>query len=348
MLAGEPQLFDSQIVGDGGAIRYTQVSYTPDRVDGAVRGFFVLVTDITARREAERSVEAAEARFRTLFEFAPIGTFLVDDQGHVLDANLAGVEMMGVPRDALLGTRVSELTHPDDRDATREQLNRLMAGEIDSYCLEKRYLLPDGQSIWAQTNVMALRGDPDRPAVAVAQIQDISERRAHEAQLRDLADRDSMSGLLNHRSFMAHVERQALTAARHGTGGVLLLLDLDGFKTVNDTHGHQAGDQLIVAVAELLRGRVRQSDVVGRLGGDEFGIITPFGRQSEGRQLAQSLLDVLRARTDPRGTRVGASIGIAEFRDKRSGHEVAAAADAAMYRAKAAGGDQFACDVRAA
>jgi diguanylate cyclase (GGDEF)-like protein/PAS domain S-box-containing protein len=347
-LAGEPQLFDSMIVAPGRPIRYTQVSYTPDKVDGAVRGFFVLVTDITRRRNAEQALQAAEARFRTLFEFAPIGMFIAGEGGRILDVNRAGAELVGGTRTSLLGTRVRDLTHPDDRESSREHLERLLAGEIDSYCLERRYVHADGHTIWTQLNVTAMPEDPDLGVVALAQIQDVSERRDHEAQLRQLADRDAMSGLLNHRAFMVHVERQAATAARHGTGGALLVIDLDGFKQVNDVRGHQAGNALIVEVGELLRGRVRLTDVVGRIGGDEFAVIAPFGDLDDGRLLGEALLEVLRRRPDAHGLQVTASIGIASFERGNSAEDVLAAADAAMYCAKGAGGDRVAVDARAA
>jgi diguanylate cyclase (GGDEF)-like protein/PAS domain S-box-containing protein len=339
-LAGEPQRFDSMIVGDDGSVRDTQVHYTPDIVDGTARGFFVLVTDITARRDAERAIQGAEARFRTLFEFAPIGTFLVDAEGRILDVNRAGAELVGATPERLMGSLVSAITHPDDRASSRESLRQLMAGEIESYTIEKRYVHAGGHTIWAQLNVTPL---PSKEGlIALAQIQDISERRRHEAELRELADRDAMSGMFNHRAFMLQVERQAATADRHGTGGALLLIDLDGFKEVNDTRGHRAGDELIVEVAELLRRRVRVTDVVGRVGGDEFAVIAPYGDVGEARKLAQALVEILRDRPDPLQLRIAASIGVAPFDQGRSAEQVLAAADAAMYLAKRAGGDRVA------
>ena len=94
-LAGEAQLFDVTIVDTAKRTRHAQASYIPDIVDGKPRGFFVLLTDITSRRENEQALEAAEARFRTLFEFAPIGTYLADDKGRILDVNPAGAELLG-------------------------------------------------------------------------------------------------------------------------------------------------------------------------------------------------------------------------------------------------------------
>jgi diguanylate cyclase (GGDEF)-like protein/PAS domain S-box-containing protein len=343
-LAGEPQVFDGTLVDPSGRTRYTQVCYTPDVVDGEVRGFFVLVTDVSSRRIAEEAMQAADARFRTLFEFAPIGMFLTDPEGLVLDVNRAGAELLGGTRATLTGTPVAAFTHPEDRESSREHLGRLMAGEIDSYRLEKRYLHADGHVVWAQLDVTALHDGTGQGLIALALIQDVSERRNYEAQLRDLADRDALSGLLNHRAFMAEAERQAASATRYDVGGVLLLLDLDGFKQVNDMRGHQAGDEYIVRVATLLRQRVRVTDTVGRLGGDEFAIVLPQGDLEHARQLGEALLTLVRGDPEASGPRVAVSIGAAAFAPGRSAAAVVAAADAAMYRAKGAGGDRVAVE----
>ncbi len=345
-LAGEAQLFDVTIVDTAKRTRHAQASYIPDIVDGKPRGFFVLLTDITSRRENEQALEAAEARFRTLFEFAPIGTYLADDQGRILDVNPAGAELLGGERDALVGSSVSHITHPDDRETSRVQLARLVKGEIDAYRMDKRYLHADGHTIWAQLDVIALRDGSNGGPVVLAQIQDISGRHHYEAQLRDLADRDPLSGLLNRRGILTLVERQAAEAALHGSAGALLLLDLDGFKQVNDTLGHQAGDKLIVTLAERLDQSVRSTDVVGRLGGDEFAIVLTKGDAAGARRVGDALVDVVRGVARDVDVCVSASVGVAIFDADRSGDDVIAAADASMYAAKAAGGDRVTVETR--
>lgn len=182
-LAGEPQLFDREIPTPSGQLRHTQASYVPDVVDGTVRGFFVLVTDITARREAEQARAVAEARFRALFESAPLGTFLSDAEGRILDVNPAGARLLGATREQLLSRTRTDLTHPDDVAASAERFERLIAGEVDSYRLEQRFLHAEGRVVWAQLDVTALRDDDGR-LVALAQVQDISERKRAEVAIR--------------------------------------------------------------------------------------------------------------------------------------------------------------------
>ena len=212
--------------------------------------------------------------------------------------------------------------------------------------MDKRYLHADGHTIWAQLDVIALRDGSNGGPVVLAQIQDISGRHHYEAQLRDLADRDPLSGLLNRRGILTLIERQAAEAALHGSAGALLLLDLDGFKQVNDTRGHQAGDKLIVTLAERLDQSVRSTDVVGRLGGDEFAIVLTQGDAAGARRVGDALVEVVRGVALDSDVGVSASIGVAIFDSERSGDDVIAAADASMYAAKAAGGDRVTVEMR--
>ncbi len=181
-LAGERQVFDRSVTTASGKLRHTQISYIPDVVGGRVRGLFVLVSDITARHEAERAVAVADARFRTLFASAPIATYLSDSVGRLLDVNPAGTKLLGETRETLLGKLIIDFAHPDDREVCSEQFLRLVSGEIASYQLEMRYVRADGQAIWVQLDATALREPTDRDVVALAQVQDVSERRRYEAR----------------------------------------------------------------------------------------------------------------------------------------------------------------------
>jgi diguanylate cyclase (GGDEF)-like protein len=165
--------------------------------------------------------------------------------------------------------------------------------------------------------------------------------------MRHLADHDPLTGLLNRRGFSAALQSQVAHARRYGPCGALLMLDLDGFKAVNDAQGHDAGDQLLVQVAEELRQCLRETDAVARLGGDEFAIILPRETLDEATIVADKVIARLRdcrlGTGSPGLPGVTASIGIAPFGGgEETGEDVLRDADLAMYSAKGAGRDRLA------
>lgn len=162
-----------------------------------------------------------------------------------------------------------------------------------------------------------------------------------EAELRYLADHDSLTELLNRRRFRAELDQYVSFAARYGGRGAAMVIDIDGLKEVNDRLGHQAGDQLIRRVADILRERVRATDIVARLSGDEFAVLMPQADTDGALQLGEDLRAQV-AEGMPRGSEVDAasiSVGIAMFggQDSAGAEAVLAAADQAMYQAKAEG-----------
>jgi diguanylate cyclase (GGDEF)-like protein len=202
--------------------------------------------------------------------------------------------------------------------------------------------------------------DPDRPDVSVpilfgaaglamaAVLGSLIWVWSREERMRKLqreADEDSLSGLRTRRRFEEEVRGAMARSRRDGTTGALLMLDLDHFKAVNDSHGHPAGDTLIEEVAEVLRKRTREGDVLGRLGGDEFAIALPSCRPDEANVVAESIVMAVREHrpTDPEVGSITCSVGVALFGvdSLMSYATLVSEADTAMYAAKDAGGDGF-------
>ncbi len=201
-----------------------------------------------------------------------------------------------------------------------------------------------GTPVWCRANVSTFEHS-EHGTLWVTVLTDITERRRHEAELERLVNREPLTGLLNRRRFEEELAAHIARAQRYGAPAALLALDLDNFKSVNDSLGHSAGDQLIVRVAALLRRRLRRSDVVARLGGDEFAVLLPGASAADARRVADALLSALRCEAGaglPR--RVTASIGIAlvEAHAQASAQDMLMAADIAMYDAKEEGRDQVA------
>lgn len=325
------------------------IHFTPYRVaDGTIEGALVHWHDITAVRSAERARDEAEGRFQIVFERAPIGMVIVGLDGRFERVNDALCEMTGHGADELLAMAPFAIVDAEDVERVRREFMRL--GETDTLTVEHRLAHPSGEVKWVQARVTMIRDDAGQPVHALAQVLDISERRSYEQRLRHLADHDPLTGLMNRRGFEAALDGHLARCRRYGATGALLVLDLDGFKAVNDARGHAAGDEVLVGCAHALRGRLRDTDVISRLGGDEFAILLPAEGPEEARAVAQALIDTVRAHAallDASGAAaVTASIGIAPFRDDGlSAREMLIKTDLAMYAAKDAGKDRYAVSV---
>jgi diguanylate cyclase (GGDEF)-like protein len=178
----------------------------------------------------------------------------------------------------------------------------------------------------------------------INQIQDISERKERARQLEYLVDHDFLTGLYNRRWFERELGREVERAARYGTPGAVLIIDLDHFKVINDSFGHQAGDDLLKGVAGLLKQRARQSDVLARLGGDEFALLLPQTPPDRAELVADEIVKTLNRRmaaSAGQSLAVTASVGVA-ISDGLTDTELLAYADLAMYEAKEAGRNRFA------
>ncbi|HEV2753065.1 MAG TPA: EAL domain-containing protein, partial [Solirubrobacteraceae bacterium] len=209
---------------------------------------------------------------------------------------------------------------------------------------EVRTVTREGTSLWCHANVSTFEHS-EHGRLWVTVLSDITARKLYEAELEHMVNHEPLTGLFNRRRFEEELVAEIGRARRYGTPAAVLALDLDNFKFVNDSLGHQAGDRLIVRVAELLRRRLRRSDVIARLGGDEFAIVLPRAGEAQAREVAHALQDALRAEAGqglPR--RVTASIGVTLLAPyaHASAQDVLMAADIAMYDAKEGGRDRVA------
>jgi diguanylate cyclase (GGDEF)-like protein/PAS domain S-box-containing protein len=321
--------------------RFTGVPFTAEaRASIAVDGsLLVLLHEV----EGERLLSESQHRLDLAFEYMPTGMALFNTDGEYVRVNAALCRLLDRSPATLLGRRDQEFTHPDDRQSDVDAAWRILSGELHTWQTEKRFLRPDGSVVWALANLTFLRDRDGRPLCWVGQFQDITGRKRREHRLRHMAEHDDLTGVANRRRLVAELELRLEHAARHGEQGALLVLDLDGFKAINDTQGHDAGDQVLVTAAVALRRRLRVTDVLGRLGGDEFAVILPHLDADGALRVSEQLLEEVRAATH--GT-VTASCGIALYGPDRPGAPDAllSAADRAMYVAKARGRDAAVLD----
>lgn len=232
------------------------------------------VTDVTDEQRTATALAAAEERFRLLFEQAPIGLASVAPDGRFEAVNTSFCELVARPSGELLGGTFQEITHPDDLASDEKLLADLAAGRIPRYTLDKRYVRPDGTEVWVALHVAALRDDDGEVQRYLAQVVDLADRKRLEQALTDAATRDPLTGAANRRLLDDRLEHAQARASREpDRRAALFFLDLDGFKTVNDQHGHDVGDAMLTTTVVRLREVVRDADTVARVGGDEFVVL---------------------------------------------------------------------------
>jgi diguanylate cyclase (GGDEF)-like protein/PAS domain S-box-containing protein len=279
------------------------------------------------------------------FSDAPIGMALVDMSGRIVRVNEALCRIVGYTN-AQIGARpFRDLSELHDADIDASEARDLLEGRVAAYHVEKRYQHAAGHSVWVLLSVSLIRNHVGRPQHLIAQVQDISARKRRDARLEHLVDHDFLTMLYNGRRFEQALMQEIKCSARYGGGGgAMLLLDVDHFKAVNDRFGHKTGDDLLKTVAATLRGRMRETDLLGRLGGDEFGIILPRVDGVKAEKVADGIVKAIRRQTAMSAEHqifVTASVGVVLF-DGLTDIEIMAAADLAMYQAKALGRDRFA------
>ncbi|HEY8373244.1 MAG TPA: EAL domain-containing protein [Pseudonocardiaceae bacterium] len=325
------------------------------RRDGAVRvfrshgvaltdpdGHTVLVgtaQDITEQRATETRMERSSQRFTDLVAITPVGIGLFDDNERLVDANDALCELLGYDLEQLRGMTAEELTHPDERDERRRSVALISQSTGKSYRIPQRMLVrADGEPVYCELHIAVSVQDDGRRFWLVVH-QDITERRRAAEALRHQATHDELTGLPN-RTAVNELLGELLSGDDwHKV--LVLFCDIDNFKRVNDSLGHDAGDELLVALARRLETGLPEGCVAARLSGDEFVIICPNIDAVGGVDaLAQKVAGLLRTAVPVHGQllRVSASIGAATPTSQgATGADLLRFADAAMFEAKRRG-----------
>jgi diguanylate cyclase (GGDEF)-like protein/PAS domain S-box-containing protein len=297
--------------------------------------------DITERRRAREDVAAAKARFEHAFADAPIGMALVALDGRFTRVNRMLCEITGFDEEALVQRSYQDSSDPDDFEEDRRLNRQLIAGEMERYTAERRYFTARREPIWIRLAASLLRDADGAPAQLIVHFEDVTERKRLETSLQRLADDDPLTGLWNRRRFEVELRTEIARCQRYGERAALLMIDLDGFKPINDRHGHKAGDDMLVLVADALRRRLRRTDALARVGGDEFLVLLTNVSPDQAALAAEHWRAAVTAVVlECGGERVGigASVGIAFIDEHATGIDaVLTQADAAMYDAKAVG-----------
>jgi diguanylate cyclase (GGDEF)-like protein/PAS domain S-box-containing protein len=332
--------------------RWFSIDAWPLDVDGERVGAAVHVRDISASRAAAiatsrvmrsyRTVVAAlqeeQTRFRSLAENAADVVYQTDLESRCVWVSPAVLQHLGWHPSSLIGRRMVELVHPDDLAAAEER-RRLALDELaDDGRLELRFRTSDGRWRWMNALSRPMRDSAGRITGGLTALRDVHHDVGRRTELQYLASHDVLTGLLNRAGALDRLDL-LMREPHEGRTVAVLYLDLDRFKAVNDAHGHQTGDRLLMQASHRLTAALRDDDLVARIGGDEFLVVleTASEAQLEGR--AQDVHRALRRPSDPGIPDSTASVGMAVWDGVEGPDALVHRADEALYRAKQAGRD---------
>jgi diguanylate cyclase (GGDEF)-like protein/PAS domain S-box-containing protein len=301
--------------------------------------------ELAARHVCE--LEASERRFHNAFTHASIGMALTSDDGSILQVNPALRELLGRDVDELLHQRFQDHVRDEDRAAIDQQLARVSSASFDDFSLELRCRHRNGNSVWVSLHGSLFSEPGATKPCLILQVQDITARRKAEQGLHHIAFHDALTGLPNRRRFHELLgEAVNRAAANPRDAFAVMFIDFDRFKLINDSLGHDAGDEFLVLVSRRIQHALREHDIVARLGGDEFAILArPLHHERYAVQLAERLMEALRKPFHVAGQELmtSASIGITfSALGYDNPERVLRDADIAMYKAKGAGKARYA------
>jgi diguanylate cyclase (GGDEF)-like protein/PAS domain S-box-containing protein len=288
----------------------------------------------------------SEKKFRALLESAPDAMVIVNSHGHITLANAQAERMFGYSREELIGQsirvlipeRLRERHRAHQRNYLHDAKTRPMGSDLELHGRRK-----DGTEFPVEISLSPL--ETDEGTLVSSAIRDITERKRGEALLRELADRDGLTSLLNRRKFEEHLAQEVALVDRYGGESAMLLIDIDSLKDVNDTLGHACGDEMIRNVGAVVTSRMRTTDIVARIGGDEFAVLLPRTTEAAAAAVAEDLLATIRSQDlvlSGHHLRPSVSIGVAAFEAGAvASDDVMVAADLGLYEAKDAGRNQI-------
>jgi len=311
--------------------------------DDALLGSVMVLRDVSERQRLEQALDASARRYRTAFEHALAGVALLRVDGCIEDANPALHALLGHDPGSLHGQAIAQVLDVAERERERRLRQRLYSAGSGGFEAEFRFVRRDGRPLWVLASTALLCDAAGGPGGYFMQVIDIDRRKQVEAELERLAHFDAVTGLVNRHGLQLELERSANVARRHASRFALLYIDLDHFKPVNDTLGHDAGDEVLVEVARRLLAVARTTDVVARPGGDEFVLlVNDLRRADDVVPVSEKIRAAVAAPVHVRGQvfDITASIGVSVFPDDTGvTSELMRQADQALYRAKASGRD---------
>jgi diguanylate cyclase (GGDEF)-like protein/PAS domain S-box-containing protein len=310
---------------------------TVTRVQGQdFRRMFLVISDISAQVRVENTLRKREQHLAAFLKTTHDGYLAMDTRGRITDVNAAYRVMSGYTSDELLGMSIFDLEALEDSQKTADRIRCIIDGGSESF--EVRHRRKNGSLFDVDISMSYIE---DAGGKLLCFCRDITHRKMVGEQLRIMATTDELTGLWNRRHFMEHLRGEVERAKRYRLNFSLMMLDIDHFKMVNDTHGHIIGDLALCHLADVMRRHLRTMDILVRFGGEEFVVILPQTRLGGAIKLAERMrAGVEQSLLSCRGEliRLTVSIGLAQYQEQISGaDEILQLADEALYAAKKAG-----------
>ncbi len=337
-----------EVVPVQGELRtYLSVKFPILDQQGAVYATGLIATDISRWRRAEDKLRRSEELFRQAFDKATIGMCLVSLDGVLLRVNPQMCWTLGYDKDELEGRPASDFVHPQDSHSDPAYVRHDGDGAGAWSEFERHYRHKNGTSVWCRVSSSLVRGALGEPLYYISHVNDITASRHMEQELKRLASTDPLTGIANRRPFLEALEQALQRMRRCPCPVCCVMVDLDHFKHINDQFGHLAGDQVLQTFTHLCLSRLRSTDLIGRLGGEEFGILMPDTDIEGARQLAEELRKIIEEtpiQVEGHRITLTISLGITECRTDDSGPDaVLSRTDQALYLAKSAGRNRYCC-----
>lgn len=343
-LKGIPNDFEARFIHANGDAFWVYMSGTPilNKDTNQVIKINGVVLDINERKKAEEMVRESESRYRNVVELSP-SLILIYQQERIVFANPATYRMLGVINESdLIGKSIHEFIHPSFKELAVFRSNEIPANKREPDYKEYEIVKLNGESVYLQISGVEITYNGQSAIMAVG--NDVTLRKKSEEKIRYLAYHDALTGLPNRYMFNEVLEEAMERCKRHRQEMAVIIMDIDRFKFINDTMGHDAGDELLLQVSKRLLSSVRKGDLVSRQGGDEFAIILEDANQICATDVAERMLAVF---SEPfllkdKKFHVSPSIGISLFPiDGEQKEMIISRADKAMYMAKKGGSNKY-------
>ncbi len=343
-VSGEPNKgFAFEVTCKDGTTRFAESSVSLRKNErGEIIGFSSISRDITERKQAEEALRNSEEKYRLLVENINDVFYVLDNQGNITYVSPVVERQSKYKVSDLIGKPFTPLVYPDDLPALLDSFNRLVSGQLEPW--EFRILDKDGTIIYVRTSSRPIYKDGEVVGVT-ALITDITERKQMERKLEEAATHDYLTGLPNRALLRDRFSIAAALAQRNKIRLAVMSLDLDKFKSINDTLGHEAGDQALKTISARLASIIRTSDTLARIGGDEFILVMQETKHKDNATvIAQKILDAF---TEPlpigsHQVHLSTSVGIAIYpEDAEDLETLIKKSDAAMYYSKGHGRNRF-------